>query len=145
VQYQPHRGIQSNRISWMIRVILSILSFGSVGVLLKLSTTYAISFIDILVSMYAGGLLYLGCFLKPRTIQKLEFGTAGIVAILSVIGFSLYIFALKSGPASIIYPIVSLNCMVVILASLIIFKERLRAYQIVGMIFAIFGLVLVKI
>ncbi|MEK1832875.1 hypothetical protein AAAC51_39975 [Priestia megaterium] len=41
-------------------------------------------------------------------------------------GYSCYLFALKEGPSSVVYPIISLNCIVVLIGSLIIFKERLK-------------------
>ncbi|MFP3500016.1 EamA family transporter, partial [Pseudomonas sp. SIMBA_059] len=62
-----------------------------------------------------------------------------------VVGYSSYFFALKTGVASIVFPIVSLSCLVVVLGSCLLFKEKLRNYQIIGILTAVAGIVLTKI
>jgi drug/metabolite transporter (DMT)-like permease len=145
IQYQPAGSIQTEYKPWMYRIGLSLLSFGSVSFLLKISTYYHIQFLDMLIFMYAGGLAYLSFLMRGESVKVLEIKVATIVGLLSTIGFSSYLFALKTGPASIIFPIISLNCLVVMMSGLFIFKERLRTYQLVGMMIALVGLVLIKI
>ncbi len=145
VQYQPGSSGNLEYRPWMIRVALSLLSFGSVGILMKMSALEHIQLLDMLLSMYGGGLVYLLFFIGRQSVQLMEIKLSVIVGALSIIGFSCYIFALQTGPASIIFPIISLNCLVVMIAGLFIFKERLRAHQFIGITVALIGLVLTKI
>lgn len=104
---------------------------------------------EMLVSMYGGGAVYLSLLarkeLKKITAHKIEIKIGILVGILSTIGYSCYLFALKEGPSSVVYPIISLNCIVVLIGSLIIFKERLKKYQLIGIILTLCGIVLTKI
>lgn len=63
----------------------------------------------------------------------------------SVIGYSCYFYALQEGTASIIFPIVSLNCLVVILAGIWLFKEKIKKYQFVEIFSALLGIIFTKI
>ncbi|MEX2104761.1 MAG: DMT family transporter [Bacilli bacterium] len=145
VQYQPGNGGSLEYRPWMTRVALSLLSFGFVGILMKMSTIEHIHLLDMLLSMYGGGLVYLLFFIGRQSVRLMEIKISIIVGALSIIGFSCYMFALQTGPASIIFPIISLNCMVVMIAGLLIFKERLRAHQFIGITVALIGLVLAKL
>ncbi|WP_442916927.1 EamA family transporter [Lysinibacillus sp. 54212] len=57
---------------------------------------------------------------------------------------SSYFFALNTGVA-IVFPIVSLSCLVVVLRSCWLYQERLKAYQVVGIFSTIIGIVMTKI
>ncbi|WP_318502477.1 EamA family transporter [Bacillus sp. T3] len=68
-----------------------------------------------------------------------------IVGIISIIGYSSYFFALETGIASVVFPVVSLNCLVVVFVGCVLYKEKLKVYQVVGLFSALVGIVLTKI
>lgn len=149
VQYQPGRGPHTGSASWLVHCGLAILSIGAVGFLLKVAAYLHIDFIDLLVFFYAGGLLYLGILVRQELMQlarlKSEIKLAVIIGLFSTTGYSCYLFALNTGPASVVFPVISLSCLVVVVAGLLIFKEKLKLYQVLGMGTAIAGLILTKI
>ncbi|MER2106529.1 MAG: DMT family transporter [Solibacillus sp.] len=148
IQYMP--GSNKTTIDykpWMFRILLSLLSFGVLGVLMKTSSYLQIDSVNILISMYGGGAVYLllnSIMTKEAWLAKeLKLGT--MIGCISVIGYSSYFFALETGIASIVFPVVSLSCLVVVLGSCWIYKERLMNYQLVGIVTAVLGIVLTKI
>lgn len=147
IQYTPGSKGKPEYLPWLYRVLLAIVSFGVLGLLMKTSSYLHIDSLTLLVSMYGGGTLYLAIFLlfqkeKGTSNEKLVGSCIGLI---SIIGYSNYFFALQSGIASIIFPVVGLNCLIVVIAGCYLFKERLRLYQIAGIFVAICGIVLTKI
>ncbi len=147
IQYVPSNNIQIDYKPWLYRILLSIGSFGILGILMKTSSNLHIDSVNILVSMYGGGAVYLfiNSFIIKEKWQRTEFALGTMIGCISVIGYSSYFFALKTGVASIVFPIVSLSCLVVVLGSCLLFKERLKSYQIIGILTAVAGIVLTKI
>ncbi|WP_244933552.1 EamA family transporter [Neobacillus mesonae] len=147
IQYSPAANRIINYRPWMIRVILSIMSFGLLGILMKTSSFFHIGSLEILIAMYGGGTLYLGiCSLTIKEKwQKSEANVGSIVGLISFFGYSSYFYALQTGIASIVFPIVSLNCLVVVLAGLLFFKEKLKSYQLVGVFTALLGIIFTKL
>ncbi|WP_053366347.1 EamA family transporter [Bacillus sp. FJAT-27245] len=147
IQYTPARGKEkADYYAWIYRIALAILSFGALGILMKLGSTMSFSSISMLVAMYGGGSLYLlfSILAGKETARKQEMKTGAVVGLISVFGYSSYFFALKTGVASIIFPLISLNCLIVVFTGCVIFKERIRAYQLVGVLSALLGIVLIK-
>lgn len=95
--------------------------------------------------MYGGGAIYLTILARKKFkqifVRKFELK----VGILNTIAYNCYLFALKEDPSSVVYPIISLNCVVVLMGSLIIFKKWLKKYQLVGIFLTLCGVVLTKI
>lgn len=147
IQYSPSNHMQVEYFPWMMRICLAILSLGILGILMKTSTYMHILPLNLLICMYGGGAVYLmlNSFFKKEKWQASEAKVGAIVGLLSVIAYSCYFFALQTGIASIVFSIVSLSCLVVIFGSFLIFHERLKTYQIVGIIAAVMGIVLTKI
>ncbi|MEL3962963.1 DMT family transporter [Lysinibacillus endophyticus] len=147
IQYVPSNNIQIDYKPWLYRILLSIGSFGILGILMKTSSNLHIDSVNILVSMYGGGAVYLfiNSFIIKEKWQRTEFALGTMIGCISVVGYSSYFFALKTGVASIVFPIVSLSCLVVVLGSCLLFKERLKSYQIIGILTAVAGIVLTKI
>lgn len=132
---------------WVLRMMLSLLSFGLLGVLMKTSSYLQIDSVNVLISMYGGGALYLlvtSLVTKEAWVSK-EWQLGAVIGCISVIGYSSYFFALETGVASIVFPVVSLSCLVVVLGSCWIYKERLMNYQIIGICTALLGIILTKI
>ncbi|WP_338449490.1 DMT family transporter [Niallia oryzisoli] len=147
IQYVPGNGVKVDYKPWMYRVLLSIGSFGVLGVLMKTSSHLHIDSINTLVCMYGGGAAYLiiNSFIMKEKWQQTELKFGAIIGCFSVVGYSSYFFALETGVASIVFPIVSLSCLVVVLSSCWLYKERLKIYQVIGVISALAGIVLAKI
>ncbi|MEH7106690.1 MULTISPECIES: EamA family transporter [Bacillaceae] len=147
IQYSPGSTKIMNYRPWILRVILSIFSFGLLGILMKTTSLLHISSLDILISMYGGGSLYLGiCSVnKPEEWKVTEVKVGILVGLISLLGYSSYFYALQTGTASIVFPIVSLNCLVVVFAGIILFKEKLRNYQVIGVLTALLGIIFTKI
>jgi drug/metabolite transporter (DMT)-like permease len=147
IQYVPGNGVKMEYKPWMYRVLLSVTSFGVLGVLMKTTSYFHIDSINTLVCMYGGGAVYLminSLFMKEKW-QRKELKLGIIIGCISVVGYSSYFFALSTGVASIVFPIVSLSCLVVVLSSCWLYKERLKFYQIIGVISALIGIVLTKL
>lgn len=148
IQYSPSKqAIEIAYRPWIGRTLLSLGSFGLLGVLMKTSTHLALDSLNILICMYGGGALYLfaNSLLKKETWQRGEVHFGGLVGCISVIAYSSYFFALQSGVASIVFPIVSLNSLVVVCLSIYFFKEKLKSYQMAGILTALVGIALTKI
>lgn len=148
IQYSPNKsGGNSESFSWIIRVIFAIFSFGILGILMKTSSYLEINSLNTLISMYGGGSIYLAInsLLGKEKWVRSEAKTGALVGLVSVIGYSSYFFALNTGTASIVFPIVSLNCLIVVLGSCWLYKEKLKAYQLIGVLSALLGIVFTKI
>ncbi|BAU26665.1 EamA-like transporter family protein [Aneurinibacillus soli] len=145
IQYTPGNKGGTQYGPWIVRILLAFVSFGLLGILMKGSSSLHIHSLDMLVSMYGGGSVFLLFLLGREKIQRKEVQIGAVVGVLSVIGYSCYFYALQTGTASIVFPVVSLNCLVVILTGCYLFKERLKLYQICGICTALLGLVLTKI
>jgi drug/metabolite transporter (DMT)-like permease len=147
IQYSSDNKGRINYFPWMIRVGLAIFSFGLLGILMKTSSYLQINSLDILIAMYGGGSVYLAiCSMyKKEKWQRSEANVGSIVGLISILGYSSYFYALKTGTASIVFPIVSLNCLVVVLAGVLLYKEKLKRYQMIGVFTALLGIIFTKI
>ena len=147
IQYKPGSAGNINYMPWLYRILLSILCFGVLGVLMKTSSHLQIDSINTLACMYGGGAIYLiiqSLVTREQWIRaEVKFGS--VIGCFSVVGYSSYFFSLDTGIASIVFPIVSLSCLVVVLGSVLLYKEKIKTYQIIGILTAITGIVLTKI
>lgn len=145
IQYSPGSKMNQDYGPWIVRIILAVFSFGTLGILMKTSSYLHIRSLDVLVTMYGGGSLYLLFWMGREKVRWKETEVGFLISVLSVLGFSCYFYALENGIASIVFPVVSLNCLIVILAGCYLFKERLKLYQVFGIFAAVIGLVLTKV
>lgn len=147
IQYSSNTGGNKNYGAWLIRIIFAILSFGILGILMKTSSYLHIDSLNTLICMYAAGTTYLGInsIIYREKWLRTEASTGALVGLFSVTGYSMYFFALNTGTASIVFPIVSLNCLVVILGGCWFFREKLKTYQWFGVFSALIGIVFTKI
>jgi drug/metabolite transporter (DMT)-like permease len=147
IQYAPNSNNNLNYVPWIFRIILAILSFGVLGILMKTTSYLHIDSLNTLIAMYGGGSIYLlfcSIFGKEKW-KRSEISVGSVVGFISIIGYSSYFYALKTGTASIVFPIVSLNCLIVVFAGYLFFKEKLKLYQIIGVFSALLGIVFTKI
>ncbi|HHY73537.1 MAG TPA: DMT family transporter [Bacillus bacterium] len=148
IQYSPNKtGGNTEYAVWITRIILAFFSFGILGILMKTSSYLHINSLNTLISMYGGGSIYLAInsIVGKENWHLPEAKIGTIVGLNSVIGYSSFFFALNTGDSSIVFPIVSLNCLVVVLGSCWLFKEKLKRYQLLGVITAVLGIVFTKI
>lgn len=147
IQYSPSSNSHVDYFPWILRIGFAFLSLGILGVLMKASTYLNIQPLNTLICMYGGGTIYLilNSLIQKEHWQQSEVKIGTVVGMLSVVGYSCYFFALENGIASIVFPIVSLSCLVVVCGSLLIFHEKLKMYQIVGVITALLGIIFTKI
>jgi drug/metabolite transporter (DMT)-like permease len=147
IQYSPNSKVDTRYLPWLIRVVLAILSFGILGILMKTSSYLHIQSLNTLICMYGGGGIYLAiCSITGKeNWLRSEVSTGSLVGLISVIGYSCYFYALQIGMASIVFPIVSLNCLVVVLGGCWLFSEKLKVYQIIGVFSALLGIIFTKI
>ncbi|MBA9026614.1 DMT family transporter [Peribacillus huizhouensis] len=147
IQYAPHAKTDIQYGSWIFHIILAILSFGIIGILMQTTSKLHIQPLDVLTSMYFGGSVYLfvTMFVLKQKIQPLEVKIGSLVGCLSIVGYASYFYALNTGIASIIFPIVSLNCLIVVLAGCYLYKEKLKLYQVAGVMVAFLGIILTKL
>ena len=147
IQYTPNAKGNHQYVPWMMHTLFAIFSFGVLGILMTTTTRLQLNALDILVSMYGGGTVYLmaAMGIKNKKIKLQEIKIGSLVGLLSVIAYGCYFFALNTGIASIIFPVVSLNCLVVVFAGCYLFKEKLKTYQIAGVFAALIGIILTKI
>lgn len=148
IQYSPNqtRG-DIEYTAWISRIIFAIFSFGVLGILMKTSSYLQINSLNTLISMYGGGSIYLAIISligKEKWLLP-EVKTGSLVGLISVVGYGSYFFALNTGTASIVFPIVSLNCLIVVLGGCWLYKEKLKRYQLLGVLSAILGIVFTKI
>jgi drug/metabolite transporter (DMT)-like permease len=147
IQYSPSNNEKTHYLPWLTRVILAFMSFGILGILMKTTSYFHLQSINILISMYGGGSLYLAInsLLDKTSWKKTEVNIGTLVGLISILGYSAYFYALKIGVSSIVFPIVSLNCLVVIMAGCWLFKEKLKLYQVIGVCSALLGIIFIKI
>ena len=147
IQYTPNIKGNHQYLPWMMHTLFAIFSFGVLGILMTTSAQMDLKSLDILVSMYGGGTVYLlaAKAIKNEKVRASEAKTGSIVGFLSIIGYGCYFYALNTGIASIIFPVVSLNCLIVVFAGCYLFKEKLKLYQIAGVFAALLGIIMTKI
>ncbi len=100
IQYTPNAKGNHQYVPWIMHTLFSILSFGVLGILMTTSTRLHLNSLDILVSMYGGGMLYLLsalAFKKRKKFKLKEVKIGSLVGFLSMIGYGCYFFALNTG------------------------------------------------
>ncbi|WP_097150689.1 DMT family transporter [Ureibacillus acetophenoni] len=150
IQYVPGkngRDIEIDYKPWMLHVLIAFFSLGILGVLMKTSTHLQLDTVNMLISMYGGGALYLliNSFITKENWLPTELKIGAFMGCINLVGYISYFFALNTGFASIVFPIVSLSALVVVIGSCWLYKERLKVYQIIGIFTALLGIVLTKI
>lgn len=147
IQYSPKASKNDHYTLWMLHILLAIFSFGVLGILMQVSSHLHIESVEVLTAMYGGGSAYLLITMirKKEKVQHSEVKIGAAVSMLSLIGYSCYFYALNTGISSIVFPIVSLNCLVVVFIGCYLYKERLKLYQMAGVAIALIGIILTKI
>lgn len=102
----------------------------------------------IAVSYTVNALLSLGAKSKFKTQNRSKLLPALIlgiiIGILNFMGFYAYIQALKTGPLSIVATIMSLNFIIVIILSILVYKEKLTLKRVLGIVLTIVAMLLLR-
>lgn len=111
---------------WFPLVILSAVTFGIAGFILKFGTYRIYSVPYILLGLYISGAL--GFFLYGIGSNQLEFSAAlliagSIVGIGSTAGNILFMKALRVGPISLTSPVVNMNIILIVIMSVYVYGE----------------------
>lgn len=145
MQYKPGEKTAVESGHWLGRVTAAILCFGAVSTLMKVASSWNLQSLDVLTAMYAGGALFMAPQVRRDSFQPLVLRTGVAAGFLSCIGYWCYFYAVDTGIASVVFPAISLNCLVVMAGGYFLFAERLQRYQLVGVGTALLGLILTRI
>ncbi|WP_442599600.1 EamA family transporter [Neobacillus sp. D3-1R] len=147
IQYTPNSKSNTQYLHWIIRIVMAILSFGILGILMKTTSFLHIDSLHILMAMYGGGSVYLliTSLVGKEIVKAQEVKIGSMVGVISIVGYSCYFYAIQNGISSIVFPVVSLNCLIVVLSGCYIYKEKLKVYQLMGVLSALLGVVLTKL
>lgn len=144
-QYRPGERSHGGPGGWLAFVLAAMLCYGAVGTLMKTASYLDYGPADVLVALYAGGTLITAPQMR-REWFRFPAMRAGLAAgLLSSIGYSCFFYAVDTGIASIVFPVVSLNCLVAMAGGYFLFAERLRRHQLLGIAGAVVGLVLTRL
>ena len=135
--------------SWFIVATIAFLGYGFVNFMFKFGERLGASIPIVTISLYviAAILSFLWFLYRGQiTVEGLDVKSLAIgsaIAVFSVIGVVAIQEAFKMGPASLIAPLVALNSLIVIVASLFVFKEVITIKQFIGIIFAFLAAILI--
>ncbi|WP_290587924.1 DMT family transporter [Alicyclobacillus sp.] len=125
-------------------------TFGFAGFLLKVASESGVTFFSTLTAMFGGGLGFVTAttcreLVHTRSNKRMELSIGAVSGFIMAISYSCYLYSLTTGPASIVFPIISLNALVVVIAGVIVFGERLKSIQVLGIFLAFTGVILTRV
>lgn len=133
---------------WLIFSLLTLLLWGGWGFFSKIATNYVS---PSSVYLYGSiGALLVTIFAVAFLGIRFEADTRGIVygllaGILGGLGVIFFYFAMKTGKASVVVTLTALYPLVTLLLSYFILREAITLKQIIGILFAIFAIVLLSV
>ena len=131
---------------WFLWAILSAVTFGMSGFLMKVSSARRGSTLHTLLGLYLTGTLgFFWWALRTESLRAdLPLLVAGfVIGLGSAAGNLLFMKALDQGPASLTSPLVNTNILVIILFSVIVYGERLSGTETAGVILLILAVSLI--
>jgi drug/metabolite transporter (DMT)-like permease len=131
---------------WFLWAILSAVTFGMSGFLMKVSSARRGSTLHTLLGLYLTGTLgFFWWALRTESLHTdLPLLVAGfVIGLGSAAGNLLFMKALDQGPASLTSPLVNTNILVIILFSVIVYGERLSGTETAGVILLILAVSLI--
>ncbi len=97
---------------------------------------------------YVTGSLFTIIFLPrqklPKNIKEKSMKFGALIGIINFVAYSLAMTALSEGPGVIIFPLIGLNVAFIVLFSILLFKEKLNWKGILGVIFALIAIWLLR-
>lgn len=131
---------------WFLWGILSAVTFGLAGFLMKVSSARRGSTLHTLLGLYLTGTLgFLWWALRTGSLRAdLPLLIAGfVIGLGSAAGNLLFMKALDQGPASLTSPLVNTNILLIIIFSVAVYGERLSVTEVIGVIFLILAVSLI--
>ena len=136
---------------WFVMALGSFLCYGMVNVLFKVGAENRLNEVLIALALYiTAGVLALAYLWaggieveKDMAAKSLALGAA--IGVFSLAGTLFYQLALQRGPGSLATPVMSLNGMLVVLVSLLVYGEELTVTRGVGILLAFVALVLMRL
>ena len=139
--------------NWFMYALGAFLSYGMVNVLFKVGAESKLNEFLIALSLYlsAGVLMLLYIIFSKYTIaidsrvalKSLILGS--FIGVFSLLGTLFFQWALKKGPGSLVTPIMNLNGLLVVLVSILVYKEGLTATKLLGIVLAFIAIVLIRL
>jgi len=135
--------------NWFALAALAFLGFGLTNLMFKVGERVGANMAIITIVLYLLGAIFSVIWftsqkqLDLNLIQTKPILIGALAALFSIIGTIAVQQALRNGPASLIYPIVGLSALIVITASLLLFKEVVTPKQLLGVVFALIAVALI--
>ena len=135
--------------NWFALAALAFLGFGLTNLMFKVGERVGANMAIITIVLYLLGAIFSVIWftsqkqLDLNLIQTKPILIGALAALFSIIGTIAVQQALRNGPASLIYPIVGLSALIVITASLLLFKEVVTPKQLIGVVFALIAVALI--
>ncbi|OGY24921.1 MAG: hypothetical protein A2134_02390 [Candidatus Woykebacteria bacterium RBG_16_39_9b] len=135
--------------NWFALAALAFLGFGLTNLMFKVGERVGANIAIITIVLYLLGAIFSVIWftsqkqLDLNLIQTKPILIGALAALFSIIGTIAVQQALRNGPASLIYPIVGLSALIVITASLLLFKEVVTPKQLIGVVFALIAVALI--
>jgi len=133
---------------WFILAILSSLSFGWAGFMMKISSFHRGSVQHLLWGLYftgAIGFLVWMMFTESAAFSYEVLLAGIIIGFGSAVGNILFMKALEVGPASLTTPLININIVLTIAMSLIIYGERITLFEAIGVVLLVLAVSLLPI
>lgn len=135
--------------NWLILAVLAFFGFGFTNLLFKVGERVNANIAVITIVLYTtGAILSVMWFWQQKQLDLSLFQTKPILIGVLAAGFSILGTialqqAFKLGPASLISPIVGLNALIVISASVLLFKDIVTPKQLAGVVLAMIAIFLI--
>src|SRR3972149_4590849 len=135
--------------NWFALAALAFLGFGLTNLMFKGGERVGANIAIITIVLYLLGAIFSVIWftsqkqLDLNLIQTKPILIGALAALFSIIGTIAVQQALRNGPASLIYPIVGLSALIVITASLLLFKEVVTPKQLLGVVLALIATILI--
>ena len=135
--------------NWFALAALAFLGFGLTNLMFKVGERVGANMAIITIVLYLLGAIFSVIWftsqkqLDLNLIQTKPILIGALAALFSIIGTIAVQQALRNGPASLIYPIVGLSALIVITASLLLFKEVVTPKQLLGVVLALIATILI--
>ena len=135
--------------NWFALAALAFLGFGLTNLMFKVGERVGANMAIITIVLYRLGAICSVIWftsqkqLDLNLIQTKPILIGALAALFSIIGTIAVQQALRNGPASLIYPIVGLSALIVITASLLLFKEVVTPKQLLGVVLALIAVALI--
>ncbi|GGK19301.1 hypothetical protein GCM10010965_10500 [Caldalkalibacillus thermarum] len=149
----PQESLSIKSRVWYVLVLLATVLFFLRNGGLKITEEWGLNNTLVLFFAYLFGVVWSWGTLKyeqrgsdsENKPGRFGFGCGLVAGIFSFAGMQLYVYALATGPASIVSPVFAANSVVVAMLSVFFLKERLSLIQVVALTGIMTGIVLLRI